>query len=227
MIEVKGLTKVYRMGEERVAALAGVDISISRGEHAAVVGPSGSGKSSLMNILGGLDRPTEGAYHFEGENVGEFTDDQLAAFRNRRIGFVFQSFQLLPRLTALQNVELPLIYGGLGRGVRRERATRMLERVGLADRMKHKPTQLSGGQQQRVAIARALANEPDLLLADEPTGALDTHTGQEVLQLFRDLNAEGLTLIIVTHDQKVASQAGRRIAFLDGLVEHDDRGTPT
>src|SRR5260221_7350541 len=176
MIEVKGLTRVYRMGEERVAALAGVDISISRGEHAAVVGPSGSGKSSLMNILGGLDRPTEGAYHFEGENVGEFTDDQLAAFRNRRIGFVFQSFQLLPRLTALQNVELPLIYGGLGRGVRRERATRMLERVGLADRMKHKPTQLSGGQQQRVAIAPPLANEPDLLLADDPTRALVTHT---------------------------------------------------
>jgi len=226
MIELRGLTKVYLVGEERVAALGGVDLSIERGEHAAVIGPSGSGKSSLMNILGGLDRPTEGTYRFEGENVGEFSDDQLAGFRNRRIGFVFQSFQLLPRLSALQNVELPLIYGGMSRAERRRRASQMLERVGLGARMKHKPTQLSGGQQQRVAIARALANEPDLLLADEPTGALDTHTGQEVLQLFRDLNAEGLTLIIVTHDQGVAAQADRRIAFLDGLVERDDGAVP-
>jgi putative ABC transport system ATP-binding protein len=223
MIEVRGVTKIYRMGEERVAALAGVDLSIARGEHAAVIGPSGSGKSSLMNILGGLDRPTEGTYRFEGENVGEFSDDQLASFRNRRIGFVFQSFQLLPRLTALQNVELPLIYGGVSRADRRERAVRMLDRVGLSTRMSHKPTQLSGGQQQRVAIARALANEPDLLLADEPTGALDTHTGQEVLQLFGDLNADGLTVVVVTHDPKVAAQAGRRIAFLDGVVEQDER----
>jgi putative ABC transport system ATP-binding protein len=223
MIEVRGVTKVYRMGEEKVAALAGVDLTIARGEHAAVIGPSGSGKSSLMNILGGLDRPTEGHYRFEGDDVGAFSDDQLAEFRNRRIGFVFQSFQLLPRLTALQNVELPMIYGGVPPAERRARARRMLDRVGLGDRMGHKPTQLSGGQQQRVAIARALANEPDLLLADEPTGALDTHTGLEVLQLFRDLNAEGLTLIVVTHDPKVAGQAARRIAFLDGLVESDER----
>jgi putative ABC transport system ATP-binding protein len=227
MIEVRGLTKVYQMGEERVAALAGVDLAIARGEHAAVIGPSGSGKSSLMNILGGLDRPTQGTYRFEGESVGAFSDDQLASFRNRRIGFVFQSFQLLPRLTALQNVELPLIYGGVARAERRARALKMLERVGLGDRTHHKPTQLSGGQQQRVAIARALANQPDLLLADEPTGALDTHTGQEVLQLFRDLNAEGLTLVIVTHDPKVAAQANRRVAFLDGLIESDERGQGT
>jgi len=226
MIEVRGVTKVYRMGEEKVAALAGVDLTIARGEHAAVIGPSGSGKSSLMNILGGLDRPTEGHYRFAGDDVGAFSDDQLAEFRNRRIGFVFQSFQLLPRLTALQNVELPMIYGGVAPPERRARARQMLDRVGLSDRMGHKPTQLSGGQQQRVAIARALANEPDLLLADEPTGALDTHTGLEVLQLFRDLNAEGLTLIVVTHDPKVAGQAGRRIAFLDGVVESDEREAP-
>ena len=224
MIEVKNLKKVYRMGEERVAALAGIDLRIERGEHAAVIGPSGSGKSSLMNILGGLDRPTEGTYEFEDENVGTFTDDQLASFRNRRIGFIFQSFQLLPRLTALQNVELPMIYAGMAPGERRTRAKAMLDRVGLTSRMTHRPTQLSGGQQQRVAIARALANAPDLLLADEPTGALDTQTGREVLQLYRDLNAEGLTLIIVTHDAGVAAQARRRVTFEDGLVISDDRG---
>ena len=224
MIEVKNLKKVYRMGEERVAALAGIDLRIERGEHAAVIGPSGSGKSSLMNILGGLDRPTEGTYEFEDENVGTFTDDQLASFRNRRIGFIFQSFQLLPRLTALQNVELPMIYAGMAPGERRTRAKAMLDRVGLTSRMTHRPTQLSGGQQQRVAIARALANAPDLLLADEPTGALDTQTGREVLQLFRDLTAEGLTLIIVTHDAGVAAQARRRVTFEDGLVISDDRG---
>jgi putative ABC transport system ATP-binding protein len=224
MIEVKNLKKVYRMGEERVAALAGIDLRIERGEHTAVIGPSGSGKSSLMNILGGLDRPTEGTYEFEDENVGTFTDDQLASFRNRRIGFIFQSFQLLPRLTALQNVELPMIYAGMAPSERRARAKAMLDRVGLTSRMTHRPTQLSGGQQQRVAIARALANAPDLLLADEPTGALDTQTGREVLQLFRDLNAEGLTLIIVTHDAGVAAQARRRVTFEDGLVISDDRG---
>lgn len=224
MIEIRDLRKVYVMGEEEVAALAGVSMSIDRGESVAVIGPSGSGKSSLMNILGGLDRPTSGSYLFDGENVGGFDDDQLAEFRRRRIGFIFQSFQLLPRLTALQNVELPMIYAGLEPADRRARAADLLERVGLGTRMAHKPTQLSGGQQQRVAIARALANAPDLLLADEPTGALDTHTGEEVMALFKELNREGLTLVIVTHDPEVAAEAARRVSFRDGLIISDDRG---
>lgn len=222
MIEVSDLTKIYVMGEEQVAALAGVSLRIERGEHVAVIGPSGSGKSSLMNILGGLDRPTGGSYRFDGEEVGEMGDDALAEFRRRRIGFVFQSFQLLPRLTALQNVELPMIYAGFPPAERRERAAHLLERVGLGTRTGHKPTQLSGGQQQRVAIARSLANQPDLLLADEPTGALDTHTGEEVLELFKQLNAEGLTLAIVTHDLEVAAEAKRRISFRDGHIVEDD-----
>ncbi|MDB5423416.1 MAG: macrolide transporter ATP-binding protein [Phenylobacterium sp.] len=224
MIEFQDLKKVYIMGEEEVAALAGVSLRIARGEHVAVIGPSGSGKSSLMNILGGLDRPTAGHYRFDGEDVGSFDDNQLAAFRSRRIGFVFQSFQLLPRLTALQNVELPMIYAGVPSAERKDRANRLLDRVGLGPRKGHRPTQLSGGQQQRVAIARSLANNPDLLLADEPTGALDTHTGQEVLALFRELNAEGLTLVLVTHDAGIAAQAHRRVAFLDGLIVSDDHG---
>ncbi|MFC3076996.1 ABC transporter ATP-binding protein [Phenylobacterium terrae] len=223
MIEVRNLTKVYQMGDERVAALDGVSLSIARGEHIAVIGPSGSGKSTLMNILGGLDRPDGGAYLFDGEDVSGFDDDELAHFRNQRIGFCFQSFQLLPRLTALQNVELPMIYGGWPPAQRRARAAEMLERVGLASRMGHRPTQMSGGQQQRVAIARALANSPDLLLADEPTGALDTHTTQEVLALFEELNRDGLTLVIVTHESEVADHAKRRIAFRDGQVVADDR----
>jgi len=224
MIEIRDLEKLYIMGEETVAALAGVSLTIERGEHTAIIGPSGSGKSSLMNILGGLDRPTRGSYRFEGEEVGEMDDDSLADFRSRRIGFVFQSFQLLPRLSALQNVELPMVYAGLEPADRKQRAAEMLDRVGLGSRMGHRPTQLSGGQQQRVAIARALANSPDLLLADEPTGALDTNTGQEVLALFRQLNAEGLTIVIVTHDLEVAAQAGRRVTFRDGLIVSDDHG---
>ena len=223
MIEVQDLTKVYAMGEETVPALAGISVSIARGEYVAVVGPSGSGKSTLMNILGGLDRPTSGTYRFEGEDVGGFSDDELAGFRRRRIGFVFQSFQLLPRLTALQNVELPMVYAGLGGAERRARASELLTRVGLDARMGHRPTQLSGGQQQRVAIARSLANRPDLLLADEPTGALDSATGIEVLRLFAELNADGLTLAIVTHDPDVAGQAHRRVAFRDGHIVSDER----
>jgi putative ABC transport system ATP-binding protein len=224
MIEVRGLKKVYVMGEEQVAALAGVDCKIERGEHTAVIGPSGSGKSSLINILGGLDRPTAGQYLFEGEDIAHFDDIELALFRNKRIGFVFQSFQLLPRLTAAQNVELPMIYGDIPPSERRGRAHDLLERVGLGSRAGHKPAQMSGGQQQRVAIARALANKPDLLLADEPTGALDTKTGQEVLALFRELNGEGLTLILVTHDLGVAAQATRRITFRDGHIVSDETG---
>lgn len=223
MIEIQDLRKVYVMGDEELAALAGVSLSIGRGENIAVTGPSGSGKSTLMNILGGLDRATSGDYRFEGDDVSLFDDDQLADFRRRRIGFVFQSFQLLPRLTALQNVELPMIYAGLEPKERRERAAVLLERVGLGARKGHRPTQMSGGQQQRVAIARAIANAPDLLLADEPTGALDTQTGEEVLKLFRELNADGLTLVVVTHDPEVAEAATRRIAFRDGRIVTDER----
>ena len=225
MIEIEALTKTYVMGEEVIQALAGVSLDIARGEHVAIVGPSGSGKSTLMNVVGGLDRPTSGLYRFESEPVEAFDDDQLASFRNRRIGFVFQSFQLLPRLTAIQNVELPMIYAGVDPAERKARAVQLLERVGLGHRLPHRPTQMSGGQQQRVAIARALANAPDLLLADEPTGALDTATGQEVLALFDELNQQGLTLCIVTHDTEVASRARRRVAFRDGHIVSDDRGT--
>jgi putative ABC transport system ATP-binding protein len=221
MIEVQGLRKVYIMGEEEVVALGGVDLKVERGEHIAVIGPSGSGKSTLMNILGGLDRPSAGTYHFDGEDIDGFDDDQLADFRRRRIGFVFQSFQLLPRLSALQNVELPMIYAGLAPKERRERAAHLLDRVGLGPRKGHRPTQLSGGQQQRVAIARALANNPDLLLADEPTGALDSQTGKDVLKLFGELNVEGLTLMVVTHDHDIAAQARRQVAFKDGLIVQD------
>lgn len=222
MIQFEGLRKTYVMGEETVHALAGVSLSIDRGESVAIIGPSGSGKSSLMNILGGLDRPSDGRYLFEGEDVGAFDDNDLAAFRSRRIGFVFQSFQLLPRLTALQNVELPMIYAGVEPAERRTRAATLLDRVGLGSRMGHRPTQMSGGQQQRVAIARSLANQPDLLLADEPTGALDTQTGHDVLNLFKELNAEGLTLVLVTHDLEVAAETRRRVTFRDGHIVSDD-----
>jgi putative ABC transport system ATP-binding protein len=221
MIQIEDLTKTYVMGEEIVTALDGVSLSIFRGEIIAIIGPSGSGKSTLMNILGGLDRPSRGGYRFEGDGVAHFSDDQLADFRNRRIGFVFQSFQLLPRLSALQNVELPIVYSGAAPRARRERAAELLERVGLGSRMGHRPNQLSGGQQQRVAIARSLANQPDLLLADEPTGALDSATGIEVLALFQKLNTEGLTVVLVTHDRGVADAARRRIAFRDGRVTED------
>ena len=224
MIEIRDLEKIYQMGDETVAALASVSLTIERGENVAITGPSGSGKSTLMNILGGLDRPSRGTYRFDGEDVSHFDDNALADFRNRRIGFVFQSFQLLPRLSALQNVELPMIYAGMDPAERRARAQQMLERVGLGSRMGHKPTQMSGGQQQRVAIARALANAPDLLLADEPTGALDTQTGNDVMALFKALNAEGLTLVTVTHDVEVAAEADRRITFRDGLIVSDDKG---
>jgi len=223
MIQIEDLTKTYVMGEETVTALDEVSLSIFRGESIAIIGPSGSGKSTLMNILGGLDRPSRGRYRFEGDEVAHFSDDQLADFRNRRIGFVFQSFQLLPRLSALQNVELPMVYSGAAPRARRERAAELLERVGLGSRMGHRPNQLSGGQQQRVAIARSLANQPDLLLADEPTGALDSATGIEVLALFQKLNLEGLTVVIVTHDRGVADAARRRIAFRDGRVTEDVR----
>ena len=223
MIDIRKLTKTSVMGDNVIHALGGVSLNIARGEHVAIVGPSGSGKSTLMNVLGGLDRPTAGDYRFEDDPVADYDDDELASFRNRRIGFIFQSFQLLPRLTAVQNVELPMIYAGIPAAERRDRAVALLERVGLGDRLANKPTQMSGGQQQRVAIARALSNAPDLLLADEPTGALDTATGQDVLALFDELNSQGLTLCIVTHDNEVAARARRRIAFRDGHIVSDDR----
>jgi putative ABC transport system ATP-binding protein len=222
MIEFRDLKKTYQMGDETVAALAGVSLSFPRGSYLAITGPSGSGKSTLMNILGGLDRPTSGQYLFEDEDVSHLDDDGLAHFRNQRIGFVFQSFQLLPRYSALQNVELPMVYAGIEVKERRERAAEMLAKVGLADRQHHRPTQMSGGQQQRVAIARSLANNPDLLLADEPTGALDSSTGKDVMALFERLNSEGLTVILVTHDANVAARARRRVGFRDGLIVSDE-----
>jgi putative ABC transport system ATP-binding protein len=222
MIAFRDLKKTYQMGDETVAALAGVSLSFPRGSYLAITGPSGSGKSTLMNILGGLVRPTSGQYLFEDEDVSHLDDDGLAHFRNQRIGFVFQSFQLLPRYSALQNVELPMVYAGIEVKERRERAAEMLAKVGLADRRHHRPTQMSGGQQQRVAIARSLANNPDLLLADEPTGALDSSTGKDVMALFEQLNSEGLTVILVTHDANVAARARRRVGFRDGLIVSDE-----
>jgi putative ABC transport system ATP-binding protein len=224
MIEIEDLKKVYVMGDEEVSALAGANLSISRGEYVAVIGPSGSGKSTLMNILGGLDRPTSGAYRFEGEEVDEFGDNALADFRRRRIGFVFQSFQLLPRLTALQNVELPKIYCGVDKEERRARAVAMLERVGLGSRMGHRPTQLSGGQQQRVALARALAREPGLILLDEPFDALDAGLRVQVRGEVREaLRAAGATALLVTHDQEEALSLADTVAVMRGgrIVQSD------
>ena len=221
LIEATNLVKLYRMGDETVHALDGVSFSIPRGDYCAIVGPSGSGKSTLMNIIGGLDTPSNGRIVIAGDDIGAMNDDDLAVFRNRTIGFVFQSFNLLPRLTALENVELPMIYGGVLPKERKERAAELLERVGLGQRMGHRPTQLSGGQQQRVAIARALAGKPALLLADEPTGALDTNTGIEILALFNQLNREGATVLLVTHDHDVARATKRTIEMRDGHIVSD------
>jgi putative ABC transport system ATP-binding protein len=221
LIAAKDLVKHYEMGDETVHALDGVSFDIARGDYCAIVGPSGSGKSTLMNILGGLDKPTDGRIVIDGADIGALSDEQLALFRNRTIGFVFQSFNLLPRLTALENVELPMIYAGKAPAERREAAHALMQRVGLGERMGHKPTQLSGGQQQRVAIARALAGKPALILADEPTGALDTNTGNEILALFGELNREGATIVIVTHDLEVAAAAKRTIEMRDGRIVRD------
>lgn len=221
LIEATNLVKLYRMGEETVHALDGVSFSIPRGDYCSIVGPSGSGKSTLMNIIGGLDTPSNGRIVIAGNDIGAMNDDDLAVFRNQTIGFVFQSFNLLPRLTALENVELPMIYGGVLPKERKQRASELLERVGLGQRMGHRPTQLSGGQQQRVAIARALAGKPALLLADEPTGALDTNTGIEILALFNQLNREGATVVLVTHDHDVARATKRTIEMRDGHIVSD------
>lgn len=218
VIQAENLTKVYQMGEVEVHALRGLSLKISRGEVAAIMGPSGSGKSTLMNMIGCLDRPTSGEYILDGERVSNLKDDQLATIRNRKVGFVFQSFNLLPRATALANVELPLRYAGTRRG-RKERARTALEMVGLADRTHHRPNELSGGQQQRVAIARALVNNPAIILADEPTGNLDSKSGEEIMQLLLGLNQDhGTTLVIVTHDPVVASRTPRIIQIRDGVV---------
>jgi putative ABC transport system ATP-binding protein len=215
------LTREYVMGTEVVHALRGVDIQIRKNEYVACMGPSGSGKSTLMNLIGCLDTPTAGEYWLNGQKVSDLTDDQLARIRNKEIGFVFQTFNLLPRADALHNVELPLIYAGLGAKERRQRAARALERVGLGDRMDHRPNELSGGQRQRVAIARALVNDPSILLADEPTGNLDSATGNEIMALFRELHDSGQTVVMVTHEQDIAAQAARVITLRDGVVATD------
>ena len=224
LIETVDLWKTYRMGDEEIHALRGVSISIARGEYVAIMGPSGSGKSTLMNLIGCLDTPSRGSYHLNGKNVGQMNDDELARIRNEEIGFVFQTFNLLPRATALHNVELPMVYAGVGKRERARRATEVLEMVELTDRMTHRPNELSGGQRQRVAIARALVNSPSIVLADEPTGNLDTKTGEEIIGLFKRLHAAGHTVVLITHEADVAEHAERVVQIRDGRVEEDSSG---
>jgi putative ABC transport system ATP-binding protein len=226
LIETRDLVKVYRMGDNEVRALDGVSAGVAKGEFLAVMGPSGSGKSTFMNIVGCLDRPTSGEYRLDGRGVSQMGGDELAAVRNRHIGFVFQHFNLLARTPALENVELPLVYAGIPKKERKERAIRMLERVGLAERAHHHPAQLSGGQQQRVAIARALVTEPLIILADEPTGALDSATSLEIMALFQELNRHGMTVVLVTHEPEVARFARRLLRFRDGHIVSDESQRP-
>jgi putative ABC transport system ATP-binding protein len=224
LIELRGVERHYEMGGERIAALAGISFEIQSGEFVAIIGSSGSGKSTLMNILGCLDTPSSGSYHLRGQDVRSLSDDALSDLRNQEIGFIFQNFQLMPRATALDNVALPLVYRGVRLRERRALAARALERVGLAHRASHKPNELSGGQRQRVSIARALVAEPSLLLADEPTGNLDTQTGRDILELFDQLHAAGNTLIVVTHEPKIAERCPRAIRISDGRIVDDRRG---
>jgi putative ABC transport system ATP-binding protein len=225
VIRVRELTRAYEMGTERILALREVTLDIGRNEYVAIMGPSGSGKSTMMNLLGCLDTPTGGEYWLNGEEVSRLSDDALARVRNREIGFVFQTFNLLPRATALRNVELPLVYAGVGGRERHQRALEALERVGLADRVHHRPNELSGGQRQRVAIARALVNRPSILLADEPTGNLDSVTSEEIMAVFAGLHRAGQTVIMVTHEPDIAAHAERTVVLRDGRVESDRRAT--
>jgi putative ABC transport system ATP-binding protein len=221
VIQMRGIRKVYDTGKIKVEALKGIDFDVAGGEFVAVVGPSGSGKSTLMNLIGCLDTPTAGGYRLAGEDVAGLSRDELADIRNRRVGFVFQNFNLLPQISAFENVELPLLFGGIPVKRRREKVEELLGRVGLADRMEHKPTELSGGQMQRVAIARALAMDPDILLADEPTGNLDTTSGTDVMSIFSELSGQGRTLIVITHDITLARRAGRVVEVRDGAIIRD------
>lgn len=221
VIELSGIKKIYQVGGQEVAALAGIDLNITKGEFAALMGPSGSGKSTLMNILGCLDRPTVGSYKLDGQEVATLSDDELAVTRNRRIGFVFQNFNLLSRISAADNVALPLVYAGVGRKEREEKAKKILDAVGLGDRAEHQPNELSGGQRQRVAIARALVNDPHIIMADEPTGNLDTKSTKEIMEIFEGLHKEGRTIILVTHEPDIASCASRQLLVRDGLITRD------
>lgn len=223
VISLKGLTKVYNTGKVKVEALKGIDLKVRDGEMVAITGPSGSGKSTLMNLIGCLDTATSGSYHLRGEAVSGLSREELAGIRNRRVGFIFQSFNLLPQISAYENVEMPLLFGGISRSKRRERVHELMERVGLSDRMNHKPTELSGGQMQRVATARALAMDPDIILADEPTGNLDTSSGSDIMNLFQELWEQGRTVIVITHDPALANRAPRQVEIRDGLVTKDSR----
>ncbi|MDH7446903.1 ABC transporter ATP-binding protein [Aquimarina sp. 2201CG14-23] len=223
VIEIRNIIRNFQLGQETVYVLKGIDLDIKRGDYLAIMGPSGSGKSTLMNLLGCLDTPTDGSYNLNGNDVSKMTDDELADIRNKEIGFVFQTFNLLPRTTALDNVALPMVYAGTSKKDRNARAEEVLTDVGLADRMDHKPNQLSGGQRQRVAVGRALVNKPSIILADEPTGNLDSKTSLEIMQLFDDIHAAGNTVILVTHEEEVAAHAHRVIRLRDGIVESDTR----
>ena len=223
LIEVTNLKKIYQLGDIEVPAVRGIDMSIEKNEYLAIMGPSGSGKSTLMNIIGCLDVPTEGSYILDSKDVSKLNDDELAEIRNRKIGFVFQTFNLLPRADALHNVELPLIYSGLPRAKRKEMAEAALDKVGLGDRMHHKPNELSGGERQRVAIARALVNNPAIILADEPTGNLDSNTGEEIMEIFEQLHTGGNTIILITHEEYIANHSNRVVRLLDGLIQSDEK----